>query len=139
MTYLARFSINNSIDLSIRTQLVLAPLFAAPSSPFIQETNGLASSVYQMHSRKFRIPPGDVLLHAGDLSSWGEFDRLDSICSDSSLATSACPLSPIANTDIYHRTCISNLFSSRICHYVLDCARFYYHCLGTCNSPPLIG
>jgi hypothetical protein len=29
------------------------------------------------HSRKFRIPPGDVLLHAGDLSSWGEFDQLD--------------------------------------------------------------
>jgi len=29
------------------------------------------------HSRKFRVPPGDVLLHAGDLSSWGEFHQLD--------------------------------------------------------------
>src|ERR1700734_1128681 len=29
------------------------------------------------HSRKFRIPPGDVLLHAGDLSSWGEFEQLE--------------------------------------------------------------
>lgn len=28
------------------------------------------------HSRKFSVPPGDVLLHAGDLSSWGEFSHL---------------------------------------------------------------
>lgn len=30
------------------------------------------------HSRtKFAIPPGDVLLHAGDLSSWGEPKQLE--------------------------------------------------------------
>ena len=26
--------------------------------------------------RKFFVPPGDVLLHAGDLSSWGTLDQL---------------------------------------------------------------
>lgn len=31
------------------------------------------------HSRKFTIPPGDVLLHAGDLSSYGEFDELKKV------------------------------------------------------------
>ena len=30
------------------------------------------------HSRKFKhIPPGDVLLHAGDLSSWGMYKQLE--------------------------------------------------------------
>jgi hypothetical protein len=28
------------------------------------------------HSRTFEIPPGDVLLHAGDLSSWGSLSQL---------------------------------------------------------------
>ncbi|KAH7919901.1 Metallo-dependent phosphatase [Leucogyrophana mollusca] len=28
------------------------------------------------HSRVFPVPPGDVLLHAGDLSSWGSLDEL---------------------------------------------------------------
>jgi len=28
------------------------------------------------HSRIFRVPPGDVLLHAGDLSSWGKVSEL---------------------------------------------------------------
>lgn len=29
------------------------------------------------HSRKFDVPSGDVLLHAGDLSSWGEYKQLE--------------------------------------------------------------
>ncbi|KAF9234760.1 Metallo-dependent phosphatase [Melanogaster broomeanus] len=28
------------------------------------------------HSRRYRVPSGDVLLHAGDLSSWGSFPQL---------------------------------------------------------------
>ncbi|KAH8106900.1 Metallo-dependent phosphatase [Cristinia sonorae] len=28
------------------------------------------------HSRRFNVPPGDVLLHSGDLSSWGELPQL---------------------------------------------------------------
>jgi hypothetical protein len=28
------------------------------------------------HSHTFRIPTGDVLLHAGDLSSWGSLSQL---------------------------------------------------------------
>ncbi|EGO21713.1 hypothetical protein SERLADRAFT_396959 [Serpula lacrymans var. lacrymans S7.9] len=28
------------------------------------------------HSELFDVPPGDVLLHAGDLSSWGSFPQL---------------------------------------------------------------
>ena len=29
------------------------------------------------HSRQFPVPPGDVLLHAGDLSSWGYLEQLE--------------------------------------------------------------
>jgi 3',5'-cyclic AMP phosphodiesterase CpdA len=29
------------------------------------------------HSRKFNVPPGDVLLHAGDLSSWGYPEQIE--------------------------------------------------------------
>lgn len=28
------------------------------------------------HSRTFEVPTGDVLLHAGDLSSWGSLSQL---------------------------------------------------------------
>ena len=28
------------------------------------------------HSRTFEVPAGDVLLHAGDLSSWGDLSQL---------------------------------------------------------------
>ena len=28
------------------------------------------------HSKKFSIPRGDILLHAGDLSSWGYYEQL---------------------------------------------------------------
>lgn len=29
------------------------------------------------HSRKFDVPLGDILLHAGDLSSWGTYNQLN--------------------------------------------------------------
>jgi hypothetical protein len=29
------------------------------------------------HSRQFEVPPGDVLLHAGDLSSYGHYEQLN--------------------------------------------------------------
>ena len=29
------------------------------------------------HSREYEVPPGDVLLHSGDLSSWGEPKQLE--------------------------------------------------------------
>ena len=29
------------------------------------------------HSETFNVPPGDVLLHSGDLSSWGYVDQLE--------------------------------------------------------------
>lgn len=28
------------------------------------------------HSRRYSVPPGDVLLHSGDLSSWGQLAQL---------------------------------------------------------------
>ncbi|EKM55114.1 uncharacterized protein PHACADRAFT_208636 [Phanerochaete carnosa HHB-10118-sp] len=34
--------------------------------------------VSDTHSRKYRVPPGDVLLHSGDLSSWGYLPHLES-------------------------------------------------------------
>lgn len=33
--------------------------------------------VSDTHSRTFTVPPGDVLLHAGDLSSWGYPHQLE--------------------------------------------------------------
>lgn len=30
------------------------------------------------HSRKYKVPDGDVLLHSGDLSSWGNLPQLES-------------------------------------------------------------
>lgn len=32
--------------------------------------------VSDTHSKLFQVPPGDVLLHAGDLSSWGSHKQL---------------------------------------------------------------
>lgn len=31
------------------------------------------------HSRKFDVPTGDVLLHAGDLTAWGHFHQLQKV------------------------------------------------------------
>lgn len=33
--------------------------------------------VSDTHSRKYKVPPGDVLLHSGDLSSWGYLSQLE--------------------------------------------------------------
>jgi hypothetical protein len=48
---------------------------AAPPHPGKTWTRFVCIS--DTHSRRFKIPSGDVLLHAGDLSSWGYADQLD--------------------------------------------------------------